>query len=106
MNEDCLHEDLSDFDDYLAEFESILNFDSENCPICGIEIPENVTSKSSTYILYKLYNSESELQALIKELLIKDIPYKIVKRLNTEVMEEVNYIFEIMIPLKYLSDLG
>ena len=96
-------DDLSEFNDYISEFDSIINFDSENCPICGIEIPENVSTPNSTFILYKSPKTESDLQSLIKELSEKEIPSKIIKRLNTEKIDEISYVFDVMIPLKYLS---
>lgn len=33
-------DDLAGFEDYLAEFDSIMAFDNEDCPICGVSIPE------------------------------------------------------------------
>jgi hypothetical protein len=35
--------DLKDFEDYLAEFNSALKFDAENCPICGISLSNSLT---------------------------------------------------------------
>ena len=43
-------EDLSEFSDYLAEFDLLVKFDSETCPVCGIDIPENVPLPNSSYI--------------------------------------------------------
>ena len=38
-----LDTDLSEFEDYLSEFNSIPLFDSESCPICGISLSDNLS---------------------------------------------------------------
>jgi hypothetical protein len=97
--------DLTEFEDYLSEFDSLINFDSENCPICGIELPQNTSIPNTAFVLYKSIGSESKLKLLIDNLDTKKIIYRIVKRLNTEVINEVSYIFDVMIPLNCLSKL-
>ena len=37
-------DDLAGFEDYLAEFDSIMAFDNEDCPRCGVSIPEKTTT--------------------------------------------------------------
>jgi hypothetical protein len=38
-----LDADLKEFEDYLPEFNSIPQFDSEICPICGISLSDNLS---------------------------------------------------------------
>jgi hypothetical protein len=34
--------DLTEFEDYLSEFNSVPKFDAENCPICGISLSNSL----------------------------------------------------------------
>ena len=36
-------EDLKDFEDYISEFDSIPQFDSETCRICGITLSDSLS---------------------------------------------------------------
>ena len=38
-----LDADLKEFEDYLAEFNSVPQFDAETCPICGISLSDNLS---------------------------------------------------------------
>lgn len=38
-----LDADLKEFEDYLAEFNSVPQFDAETCPICGISFSDNLS---------------------------------------------------------------
>lgn len=38
-----LDADLEEFADYISEFNSIPQFDSETCPICGINLSDNLS---------------------------------------------------------------
>jgi hypothetical protein len=38
-----LDANLNEFEDYLSEFNSVPQFDSENCPICGISLSDNLS---------------------------------------------------------------
>ena len=38
-----LDADLKEFEDYLSEFNSVPQFDSETCPICGISLSDNLS---------------------------------------------------------------
>lgn len=98
-------EDLSEFSDYLAEFDSLIGFDAETCPVCGIELSSTLSIRQSQFFKYKCFDKEFELALLTKLLDSKGIPYKIEKRLNTELMSEIGYVFEVLVPLKYLTDL-
>lgn len=35
-------EELNDFEDYISEFNSVPQFDSETCPVCGITLSDNI----------------------------------------------------------------
>lgn len=96
-------EDLSEFSDYLAEFDLLVKFDSETCPVCGIDIPENVPIPNSSFVLYKSIKQEPDLLPIINELKQKEIPFKVVRRLDAEVLDEVSYLLDILIPLTSLS---
>ena len=38
-----LDADLKEFEDYISEFNSVPQFDSETCPICGINLSDNLS---------------------------------------------------------------
>lgn len=38
-----LDTDLEEFADYISEFNSVPQFDSETCPICGINLSDNLS---------------------------------------------------------------
>lgn len=98
-------DDLSSFQDYLAEFDSLMSFDNEDCPICGVSIPEKISNQRSPFIVYKSFNSLNAYASLINNLKEKSIPYKIEKRINQEVIEEIEYIYDIKVPFKCKSEL-
>jgi hypothetical protein len=96
-------DDLAGFEDYLAEFDSILNFDSESCPVCGIKVSDNLSIGQLRFVQYKILYIESEVFDCTRDLENKGIPFKVTKRLDAEMIEQINYCFEVMIPLKYLQ---
>jgi hypothetical protein len=97
--------DLSEFADYLAEFDSLTSFDNETCPVCGVNISDSLSVENSPFVQYKCLEEEDKIFVLTKELELKCIPYKIEKRLNTEVKDKINYLFDILVPFKFLSRL-
>jgi hypothetical protein len=105
MAEQNIHnqDDLAGFEDYLAEFDSIMNFDSESCPVCGIKVSDNLSIEQLRFILYKIFSNESEVYDCTRELENKCIPFKVLKRLDSEVNEQIKYCYEIMIPLNCLQ---
>jgi hypothetical protein len=105
MNEGQEESNQEDFSDYLAEFDSIINFDSETCPICGVDISNSISIQQSPLVLYKSLNNETELFSLKQKLESKSITFKIEKRLNTEYLDKINYIYDIMVPIKHLTEL-
>ncbi len=38
-----LDADLKEFEDYLSEFNSVPQFDAEDCPICGISLSDSLS---------------------------------------------------------------
>jgi len=62
-----LDTDLKEFEDYLSEFNSVPKFDSEICPICGIEYSDAYLGTKIPLIELQFEN-ESIAQTAIKQL--------------------------------------
>jgi hypothetical protein len=99
------NDDLSEFADYLAEFDSITSFDNETCPVCGVNISENISIQKSPFVKYKSLKEESELLSVTKKLDSKCIPYKIEKQLDSSSLDEIRYNYIVLIPFKCVNDL-
>ncbi len=95
-------DDLSEFADYLAEFDSIFSFDAETCPVCGVKISDSLSLENSPFVHFKSLEHEDEIFVVTKELELKCIPYRIEKRLNTESSDKIVYLYDVLIPLKCL----
>lgn len=95
-------DDLSEFEDYLSEFENIMKFDNEDCPICGVSIPEKTISNNSPFVEYVHTKNESDLMQIKKKLDLFCIPMKIEKRLDSSILDTISYDYVILIPLRYL----
>lgn len=95
-------DDLSEFADYLAEFESTIGFDAETCPVCGVKISDTLSIENSPFVHYKRLEKEDDIFMVTKELELKCIPFKIEKRLNTELSDKIVYLYDVLIPLKCL----
>ena len=104
-NKDSDDEDLSAFADYLAEFDSIVNFDNETCGVCGVSISDTLSVQNFPFVRIKTMDDEASVFLLIKELELKRIPFKTEKRLNTEITDEINYLFDVFVPTKYFLEL-
>ncbi len=96
------YDDLKGFEDYLAEFDSIMAFDNEDCPICGVNIPEKTTSDNSPFIDYIHAKKESDLISIKKKLDLLGIPMRIEKRLDSNVLDIISYDYVVLIPLRCL----
>lgn len=96
-------DDLSGFEDYLSEFDNVMKFDNEDCPICGVQIPEKTTSTNSPFVEYVHTKKESDLIEIKKKLEVFCIPMKIEKRLDSSVLDIISYDFVVLIPLRYLG---
>lgn len=98
-------EDLSDFADYLAEFESLINFDDETCPVCGVNISSTISIQNSPFVEYIKVKSEDDLLTIIKQLELSCVPYKIEKQLDSTSTSEIIYIYTILVPINCLDKL-
>lgn len=98
-------EDLSEFNDYLTEFDSILKFDSETCPVCGVNISNSLSIQKPPLVLYKSLTNESDLLSIKQQLDLKCIEFKVEKRLNSESLEEIKYYYDVFVPIIYLTEL-
>jgi len=59
-----LDADLKEFEDYLSEFNSIPQFDSEICPICGISLSDNLSVNKVPLIELKFENESIANKAI------------------------------------------
>lgn len=99
------NDNLSEFADYLAEFDSTVSFDNETCPVCGVNISDSLSIEKSPYVEYKSINDESKLLLVTRELESKHIPFRIEKKLNIKITEQIDYVFVVFVPFKYLVEL-
>jgi hypothetical protein len=96
-------EDLANFADYLSEFDPVFVFDNEDCPICGVSIPEKTTTDKSPFVEYIHTKNESDLIEIKKKLDLLCIPMKVEKRLDAKVIESISYDYVVLIPFRCLS---
>jgi len=71
-----LDTDLKEFEDYLSEFNSVPKFDSEICPICGIDYSDAYLGDKIPLIELQFEN-ESIAQTAIKQLEKRGIKSKL-----------------------------
>ena len=69
------NDDLSEFADYLAEFESTIGFDAETCPVCGVNISDSLSIEKSPFVLYKCLDDEVKILTVTNDLELKCIPF-------------------------------
>ena len=60
-------DELSEFEDYLREFESSIFFDSEICPTCGINLSDSIIPVSAAFVQIE-FNSEKEKNRVLQSL--------------------------------------
>jgi len=101
-NRNSENDDLSEFADYLAEFDSIISFDAETCPVCGVNISGTLSLENSPFVHFKSLEHEDEIFVVTNELELKCIPFKVEKRLNTKLSDKIVYLYDVLIPLKCL----
>ena len=70
-----LDADLKEFEDYLAEFNSVPQFDAETCPICGISLSDNL-SVNKIPLIELQFENETVAQKAINLLEAKGIKSK------------------------------
>lgn len=59
-------DELKDFEDYLSEFNSSISFDSETCPVCGINPAENIAVTKILFVEIKFDNEVVAEKAILK----------------------------------------
>jgi hypothetical protein len=59
-------DELKDFEDYLSEFNSSISFDSETCPVCGINPSENIAATKVPLVEIKFESETIAEKAIIK----------------------------------------
>lgn len=96
-------EDLSEFEDYLDQFEESVKFDSETCPVCGIDLSSTINIESSPYTEFIILNSEAEAKNLAKVLSENKIPVNVEKRISSNI-DEVVYEYILLVPFNRLNE--
>lgn len=89
-------DELSEFEDYLREFESSIFFDSEVCPTCGINLSDSIIPVSAAFVQIE-FNSEKERNRALQNLKNSGI---LVKEDN----KENNHERTLLIPENKLDD--
>jgi hypothetical protein len=56
--------DLSEFEDYLSEFNSIPKFDSETCRICGVNLSDSLSVNKVPLVELQFDNETVALKAV------------------------------------------
>ncbi len=59
-------ENIDEFADYIKEQKDILEFDSETCPVCGINLSGNLSTNPIPLIELKFENEKSATNAIEK----------------------------------------
>jgi|GEM_PF-4602789 len=67
MLNEVFAEELSEFEDYLKEFESTVYFDSEVCPTCGINLSDTITPLSAA-LAHIQFNSAIEKERALNKI--------------------------------------
>ena len=62
-----LSEELSEFEDYIKEFESTVYFDSEVCPTCGINLSDSITPLTAALVQIQ-FNSDVEKENALNKI--------------------------------------
>jgi len=89
---------MDQFEEYLSGFEDIVPFDSETCPVCGVNISSSVSKTGSPLIEVYCSNDESLIQSVCTALQSKNIELKVIKQLDMNETEQVVYTFRISVP--------
>lgn len=59
-------QNIDEFTDYLKEFDDTLIFDSETCPVCGVNLSDNLTDVRIPLIELKFENEKFASEAIRK----------------------------------------
>jgi hypothetical protein len=93
-------EEFSDFPDYLREFENIVKFDSETCPICGVNLSDSISIDNSPYVNVISTEEKSKLEKIVTVLRDSNIKFKVEERLDNTILEKISYVYDLFIPIK------
>lgn len=93
-------DELSEFSDYLNQFKNSIKFDSEICPICGINLSDSIAVNYSPFIKILSTNDKNGLELLITKLNTEEISFKIVEQLDNKVLERISYVYDVFIHIK------
>lgn len=87
------------FEEYISEFNKSILFDSETCPVCGINISSYISVNKSPFTeLIKSLNKEY-IQFICTELEKNKLELKVVSKLDTSQVEQINYTYSILVTL-------
>ena len=56
-------EEINEFEDYFSEFNSVPQFDSETCPICGITLSDNISVNKIPLVELQFENESAAVRA-------------------------------------------
>jgi hypothetical protein len=93
-------DDLSDFSDYLSQFNNAVGFDAEVCPVCGVNISESLALKKSPYIKLNTLKDKSRAIAIAHQLQLNGITIKVEEMIDNSVLERIDYLYQILVPIK------
>lgn len=93
-------DDLSEYSDYLNQFDDSIKFDSETCPICGVNLSDSIEVKNSPFIKIFSTDRKEVLETLASKLSCEEIIFKIIERLDDKVLEKISYVYDVFIQLK------
>lgn len=85
------------FDDYLSEFNKLVPFDSETCPVCGIKISDEVSVSNSPFVDLIMVNEEKTVNSICEILSEHKIEFKVLKELNNTSDEAIKFKFRITV---------
>lgn len=92
-----MNEPAQNFDDYLSEFEKLIPFDSEICPVCGIKISDTVSVSKSPFVDLITVTEEENVNSICKILEKHEIEFKVLKELENTFIEGIKYKYRIAV---------
>lgn len=88
------------FEEYISEFNKSILFDSETCPVCGINISSYISVNKSPFTELIKSKNEKYVQVICTELGKNNLESKVVSELDTSEVDQINYIFSILVTYK------
>lgn len=99
-NKEFRKDDHSEYSDYLSQFDNAIGFDTEVCPVCGVNISESLIIKKSPYIKLNTLKDKSRVLEIANQLQLIGITVKIVEMIDDSVLDRINYLYQILVPIK------